>query len=153
MDFSAAEARSAVATGVRVTDDSLSVELSDGRRIAVPLAWYPNDDPRLLNPELHRWHDAMWGAVAGILEGGTLLSLLWRPREKGLLVQFMALLIVVGTLTILPFEPSIWYVALVNAPDGFDANVSEAHVVARGRADLAIWFVTSQSALLKRQVD
>src|SRR5439155_26234478 len=36
-------------------------------------------------------------------------------REKRLLVQFMALLIVVGTLTILPFEPSIWYVALVNA--------------------------------------
>jgi len=41
-------------------------------------------------------------------------------------------------------------VALVNAPDGFDVHVSEAHVVTRGRADLAIWFVTSQSALLKR---
>lgn len=81
----------------------------------VPLAWYPNDDPRLLNPELHRWHDAMWGAVAGILEGGTLLSLLWRPREKPLLVQFMALLIVVGTPLILAFEPSIWYVPLVIA--------------------------------------
>jgi hypothetical protein len=26
---------------VSVTDDTLSVELSDGRTIAVPLAWYP----------------------------------------------------------------------------------------------------------------
>jgi len=27
--------------GVRVTDDTLSVELSDGRTIAVPLGWFP----------------------------------------------------------------------------------------------------------------
>lgn len=33
--------RDAVATQVLVTDDTLSVELSDGRTIAVPLAWYP----------------------------------------------------------------------------------------------------------------
>ena len=26
---------------VRVTDDALSVDLSDGRTITVPLAWYP----------------------------------------------------------------------------------------------------------------
>ncbi len=30
---------------VRVTDDALTTELSDGRTISVPLAWYP----RLLN--------------------------------------------------------------------------------------------------------
>jgi Protein of unknown function (DUF2442) len=29
------------ATGVTVTEDTLSVELSDGRTRSVPLAWYP----------------------------------------------------------------------------------------------------------------
>ncbi len=29
------------ATAVEVTEDSLSVELADGRSITVPLAWYP----------------------------------------------------------------------------------------------------------------
>jgi hypothetical protein len=29
------------ATQVRVTDDALTVELSDGRTLSVPLAWYP----------------------------------------------------------------------------------------------------------------
>lgn len=29
------------AQGVAVTDDTLQVELSDGRTISVPLAWYP----------------------------------------------------------------------------------------------------------------
>src|SRR5687768_7310367 len=31
----------ALATSVTVTEDTLSVELSDGRTIAAPLAWYP----------------------------------------------------------------------------------------------------------------
>ncbi len=31
----------ATATGVIVSDDTLSVELADGRTIAVPVAWYP----------------------------------------------------------------------------------------------------------------
>ena len=42
------------AEDVRVTDDTLSVELSDGRSIAVPLSWFP----RLLHatqPERARW--------------------------------------------------------------------------------------------------
>ena len=34
-----------LATAVAVTDDDITVDLADGRRIAVPLAWYP----RLLN--------------------------------------------------------------------------------------------------------
>ncbi|MBV9008137.1 MAG: DUF2442 domain-containing protein [Verrucomicrobia bacterium] len=29
------------ATDVRVSDDTLSVELADGRSVSVPLAWYP----------------------------------------------------------------------------------------------------------------
>ena len=40
---------------VEVTDDTLSVDLSDGRTIAVPLAWYP----RLLHgsvEERNSWH-------------------------------------------------------------------------------------------------
>ena len=35
------ESRSATATGVSVTEDTLKVELSDGRTLFVPLAWYP----------------------------------------------------------------------------------------------------------------
>jgi len=37
----AVEADSLLARGVSVTDDSLTVELADGRTISVPLAWYP----------------------------------------------------------------------------------------------------------------
>lgn len=31
----------ATAEGVRITDQSLTVELSDGRSVSVPLTWYP----------------------------------------------------------------------------------------------------------------
>jgi hypothetical protein len=44
----------AKAQNVAVTDDTLSVDLSDGRTISVPLAWYP----RLLNgtpEERNKW--------------------------------------------------------------------------------------------------
>ena len=41
MSSSAVEAGEALATEVAVSDDTLSVELSDGRTIAAPLAWYP----------------------------------------------------------------------------------------------------------------
>ena len=41
MSFSAIEFREALATGVSLTEDTLSVDLSDGRTIAVPLDWYP----------------------------------------------------------------------------------------------------------------
>lgn len=43
------------ATAVEVTEDSLKVELSDGRTIWVPLAWFP----RLVNGtpgERRNWH-------------------------------------------------------------------------------------------------
>jgi hypothetical protein len=80
-----------------------------------PLASYPNDDPRQLHPDLHRWHDAMWGAVAGILEGGVLLSLLWRPRQKPLLMQQQALSTIVAAPLILPFEPQLFIIVVVTA--------------------------------------
>lgn len=41
MTTSTTEIRVPEATDVTVTDDSLTVELSDGRTISVPLAWYP----------------------------------------------------------------------------------------------------------------
>ena len=41
MSSSTVETREALATHVEVSEDTLSVELADGRTIAVPLAWYP----------------------------------------------------------------------------------------------------------------
>ena len=41
MSSSVVEAREALAVHVEATDHTLSVELSDGRTIAAPLAWYP----------------------------------------------------------------------------------------------------------------
>ena len=44
MSSSAVEPREALATRVEVSEDTLSVDLADGRTVSVPLAW----DPRLL---------------------------------------------------------------------------------------------------------
>lgn len=41
MPISAPDAKTARATDVRVSDDALTVDLDDGRTLAVPLAWYP----------------------------------------------------------------------------------------------------------------
>jgi len=41
MISSGVETREALATHVDVSEDTLSVELADGRTIAAPLAWYP----------------------------------------------------------------------------------------------------------------
>jgi hypothetical protein len=41
MSSSAVDFQAALARRVEVSDDTLSVELADGRTIAVPLAWYP----------------------------------------------------------------------------------------------------------------
>ena len=41
MSSSTVESRMALARAVLVSEDTLSVELADGRTIAVPLAWYP----------------------------------------------------------------------------------------------------------------
>ena len=63
MSSSEVEARDALAADVKVTEDSLSVELTDGRTIVVPLAWYP----RLLHAtpdERNSWR--LIGAGRGI---------------------------------------------------------------------------------------
>ena len=54
MSISAIEIGSVKARDVTISEDSLTADLSDGRTISVPLAWYP----RLLNgttEERHNW--------------------------------------------------------------------------------------------------
>ncbi|MDR3632689.1 MAG: DUF2442 domain-containing protein [Isosphaeraceae bacterium] len=41
MNTSTVESRPVTATSVIVTDDTLTLELSDGRSVSAPLAWYP----------------------------------------------------------------------------------------------------------------
>jgi hypothetical protein len=41
MTSSLTEIAVAAATNVEVTEDTLTVDFSDGRTISVPLAWYP----------------------------------------------------------------------------------------------------------------
>ena len=41
MTTSATETAKPLATGVAVTDDTLTVDLSDGRTVSAPLDWYP----------------------------------------------------------------------------------------------------------------
>ena len=41
MTTSPVEARPALALEVRVTDDTLAVDLADGRTLSVPVSWYP----------------------------------------------------------------------------------------------------------------
>ena len=87
------------AVGVTVTDDTLSVELSDGRTIAVPLEWYP----RLVHATLeerNRWrliahgHGIHWedldedisveGLIAGRPSGESQASLArWLAARRG----------------------------------------------------------------------
>jgi hypothetical protein len=49
----------ALATTVEVTDDTLAVELADGRMIAAPLAWYP----RLVNATTEE--RCVWRLIGG----------------------------------------------------------------------------------------
>lgn len=63
MTISTAEARTAFAASVTVADDTLTVELTDGRTISAPLAWYP----RLLNGSIdERSHWRLIGQGVGI---------------------------------------------------------------------------------------
>ncbi|HET6889680.1 MAG TPA: DUF2442 domain-containing protein [Pyrinomonadaceae bacterium] len=80
MPTSAVEIEVPNAQGVRVTGDTLSVDLSDGRTISVPLAWYPRlvhanpkerDNWRLIGSGrgIH-WHDLDEDiSVEGLLAG------------------------------------------------------------------------------------
>jgi len=54
MSISAVETAIPAAKSVTTTDDTLSVELSDGRTISVPLAWFPRLS-RATKEERNNW--------------------------------------------------------------------------------------------------
>jgi len=88
-----------LATDVALTDEEMTVGLADGRRIMVPLAWYP----RLLSaspPQRQNWrllgegyaiewpdldkHISIEGLLAGRMSGESRQSLeRWLERRKG----------------------------------------------------------------------
>src|SRR5438876_7969367 len=59
MSSSKIESRMALATGVEVNEDTLTVDLADGRTVAAPLAWYP----RLLHATVEERNS--WRLIAG----------------------------------------------------------------------------------------
>src|SRR4029079_7687528 len=79
MSSSTVDARGALAIRVGVSDDTLTVELVDGRTIAAPLAWYP----RLMHgtpEERSTWRlvgggrGIHWPAVDDDVSGANLLA-------------------------------------------------------------------------------
>lgn len=50
-------------------------------------------------PELHRWHSALLGVTEAILLPGLLFVLIWRPRQRPLLMQFF---VFVGVALVVP---------------------------------------------------
>jgi hypothetical protein len=80
----------------------------------IPALWVAVDSgfPGIQNEDVHRWHHALMGAVTGLLASGVLLCLLWRPREKPLLVQYLALSMVIGLLLNLPFTGPIFFIII-----------------------------------------
>ena len=59
MSSSTVESREALASRVKVSEDTLSVELADGRTIAAPIAWYP----RLAHATTHE--RGSWRLIGG----------------------------------------------------------------------------------------
>lgn len=59
MNISTVEVRVPEVREVTVTEDTLTVELSDGRTISVPLDWYP----RLIHASLHERNN--WQLIGG----------------------------------------------------------------------------------------
>jgi hypothetical protein len=45
--------------------------------------------------EIHRFHEAHWGVIHGMLYGGCLIALLRKPREQPLLVQFLVVAVLI----------------------------------------------------------
>lgn len=73
--------------------------------VAVWVRSWVASEPGIHHPEMHLWHDAQFGALVGIMIVGSLLALLWKPRQQPLVAQFLALgsLLYVGILV--PFDP------------------------------------------------
>jgi hypothetical protein len=74
--------------------------LTFGGLISILVPW---GDPGLpfpgFTPELHRWHSALLGVTEAILLPGLLFVLIWRPRQRPLLMQFF---VVVGVALVVP---------------------------------------------------
>jgi hypothetical protein len=59
-------------------------------------------------PEAHRWHDAQWGAMFGVILGPGLLLLAWKGAgRQAALAQFLVLAAASLVLINLPFNPLI----------------------------------------------
>ena len=64
------------------------------------------DAPVDYHIDLQRWHGAEHGALLGILFAGALIGLLWRARQRPLLLQFYALGHAILLLGYLPVRPA-----------------------------------------------
>lgn len=60
------------------------------------------------HPQIHRWHDGIWGVLTTIIFSGSLLALIWGGQKRSLIAQFFLLGILLFALVPLPF------------PGGFD---------------------------------
>ena len=61
------------------------------------------------HPEIHRWHDAMWGVLNAILAGGILLALVWRGQKRPLLAQFFALTMLISSIVFIAVDPTHFF--------------------------------------------
>jgi hypothetical protein len=88
--------------------------LVDGIHVVAPWLERSGHDAPVYATTLQRWHDARWGAYAGILCTGSLLALLWRPRAQ-LLLQFLICAAIMLAAIKAPFAPlqSLLHVAIV----------------------------------------
>ena len=61
--------------------------------LALLAPWFLPIDPTEPGYEAaaHLWHEAQYGTQVGILFGGCLVALFWRPRAQPLLLQFLVL--------------------------------------------------------------
>jgi hypothetical protein len=63
-------------------------------------------EPGIQHPEIHLWHDAQIGALVGIMLVGSLLALVWKPRQQPLVAQFLALGSLLYLAVLIPFDPA-----------------------------------------------
>jgi VanZ family protein len=69
----------------------------------------PEAASKTFHPEIHRWHDAMWGVLNALLVGGTLLALIWRGHRRPLLAQFFALAMIISSIAFIAFDPTHFF--------------------------------------------
>ena len=64
---------------------------------------------KTFHPEIHRWHDAMWGVLNALLAGAILLALVWRGQRRPLLAQFFALAMLISSASFIAFDPTHFF--------------------------------------------